>query len=70
MLVGIGASRLVGVLAGFKAIVSAGSILLAFGVSFVIGVFFGFYPGQQSRRSRSNRCLALRMKATYGGAHY
>jgi putative ABC transport system permease protein len=45
---GIGASRLVGVFANFKAIVSVGSILLAFGVSFVIGVFFGFYPAQKA----------------------
>jgi putative ABC transport system permease protein len=45
---GIGASRLVGVFANFKAIVSVGSILLAFGVSFIIGVFFGFYPAQKA----------------------
>jgi len=44
VLLGVGASRLVAVFADFKAIVSTGSILLAFGVSFVIGVFFGFYP--------------------------
>jgi putative ABC transport system permease protein len=34
--------------ADFKAIVSVGSILLAFGVSFIIGVFFGFYPAQKA----------------------
>ena len=44
VLLGVGASRLVAVFADFKAIVSTGSILLAFGVSFVIGVTFGFYP--------------------------
>ena len=44
VLLGVGASRLVEVFADFKAVVSTGSILLAFSVSFVIGVFFGFYP--------------------------
>ncbi len=44
VLLGVAASRLVAVFADFKAIVSSGSILLAFGVSFAIGVFFGFYP--------------------------
>ena len=48
VLCGIGASQLVGVFADFKAIVSVGSIVLAFGVSFVIGVFFGFYPAQRA----------------------
>ena len=48
VLCGIGASRLVAVFADFKAIVSVGSILLAFGVSFVIGVFFGFYPAHKA----------------------
>ena len=44
----VGASRLVAVVANFNAIVSAGSILLAFGVSFAIGVFFGFYPARKA----------------------
>jgi putative ABC transport system permease protein len=45
---GIGLSRLVQVVADFKAIVSIGSILLAFGVSFAIGVFFGIYPARKA----------------------
>ncbi len=45
---GVGASRLVVVVANFNAIVSTGSILLAFGVSFAIGVFFGFYPARKA----------------------
>ena len=45
---GIGASRLVAVVADFHAIVSTGSIFLAFGVSFAIGVFFGFYPARKA----------------------
>jgi putative ABC transport system permease protein len=48
VLAGVGASRLVAVVANFNAIVSAGSILLAFGVSFAIGVFFGFYPARKA----------------------
>jgi putative ABC transport system permease protein len=45
---GIGASRLVGVVADFQAMVSTGSIILAFGVSFAIGVFFGYYPARKA----------------------
>jgi putative ABC transport system permease protein len=48
VLFGLGASKLVAVVAHFNAIVSAGSIILAFGVSFVIGVFFGFYPARKA----------------------
>ena len=45
---GVGASRLVATVADFKAIVSTGSILLAFSVSSVIGIFFGFYPANKA----------------------
>ena len=48
VLLGVGASKLVAVVADFKAIVSVGSICLAFGVSFLIGVFFGFYPARKA----------------------
>jgi putative ABC transport system permease protein len=48
VLCGIGASRLVAVFADFNAIVSTGSIILAFGVSSAIGVFFGFYPAHKA----------------------
>ena len=48
VLAGIGASRLVAIVADFKAIVSVGSIILAFGVSTAIGVFFGFYPAHKA----------------------
>ena len=48
VLLGVGASRLVAVVADFKAIVSLSSVLLAFGVSCVIGVFFGFYSAQKA----------------------
>ena len=45
---GMGAARLVAVVAGFNAVVSSGSVLLAFGVSAAIGIFFGFYPARRA----------------------
>jgi putative ABC transport system permease protein len=45
---GIGISRLIQVFADFKAIVTIGSVVLAFGVSCAIGVFFGFYPARKA----------------------
>jgi putative ABC transport system permease protein len=48
VLLGVGASRLVGVFASFEAVVSAESIALAFGVSAAVGIFFGFYPAQKA----------------------
>jgi putative ABC transport system permease protein len=48
VLFGVGASHLVGMVADFKAVVSTGSILLAFGVSSAIGIFFGFYPAHKA----------------------
>jgi putative ABC transport system permease protein len=48
VLAGVGAAKLVGVVANFHAIVSNGSIILAFGVSSAIGVFFGFYPAHKA----------------------
>jgi len=48
VLLGIGATRLVAAVSSFKPIVSAGSIVLAFTVSFAIGVFFGFYPARRA----------------------
>jgi putative ABC transport system permease protein len=48
VLLGIGATRLIGAVSSFKPIVSMGSIVLAFTVSFSIGVFFGFYPARRA----------------------
>ncbi len=48
VLCGVGASQLVGLVADFKAVVSTGSIMLAFGVSSAIGIFFGFYPAHKA----------------------
>jgi putative ABC transport system permease protein len=48
VLFGVGIAKAVQVVFNFNAIVSPGSILLAFGVSFVIGVFFGYYPARKA----------------------
>ena len=48
VLLGVGASKLVGVFVSFTPVVSAGSVILAFSVSFAIGVFFGFYPARKA----------------------
>jgi putative ABC transport system permease protein len=45
---GVGASKLIGMLANFTAIVTTGSVLLAFGVSCAIGIFFGLYPAHKA----------------------
>ena len=45
---GVGAARLASVMTGFNSVVSIGSVLLAFGVSAAIGIFFGFYPARRA----------------------
>ncbi len=50
VLAGFGISRLIAMVADFEPIVSAGSVVLAFSVSFAIGVFFGFYPARKAAR--------------------
>jgi putative ABC transport system permease protein len=48
VLLGLGTTRLIEATSNFKPIVSMGSIVLAFTVSFCIGVFFGFYPARRA----------------------
>jgi putative ABC transport system permease protein len=48
LLLGIGGAWLVGSLAGLPVAVTAVSVLMAVGVSFLIGVFFGFYPARRA----------------------
>jgi putative ABC transport system permease protein len=48
VLLGVGTTRLIAALSSFKPIVTMGSIVLAFTVSFTIGVFFGFYPARRA----------------------
>ena len=48
ILLGLGISRVVSNIGGWETIVSTQSIILSFGFSVVIGVFFGFYPANKA----------------------
>lgn len=48
VLLGVGVSKLVGHFTNFVPLVSTGSIILAFGVSCAVGIFFGFYPARKA----------------------
>jgi putative ABC transport system permease protein len=50
VLAGIGATRMIGVFAGWQTIVSVPSLILAFSVSFAIGIVFGYYPARRAAR--------------------
>jgi putative ABC transport system permease protein len=50
ILAGIGATRLISVVAGWQTIVSSPSLVLAFSVSFAVGLFFGYYPARRAAR--------------------
>lgn len=48
LLLGIGGALLTNVLTGTMVIVSGSSVLVAFGVAAVVGIFFGFYPARKA----------------------
>ncbi len=50
ILLGVGLSQLIGILAGWSTIVTTTSIVLAFGVSVMIGIVFGLYPAVRASR--------------------
>jgi putative ABC transport system permease protein len=50
ILLGVGLSQLIGVLAGWSTIVTTTSIVLAFGVSVAIGIVCGLYPAVRASR--------------------
>jgi putative ABC transport system permease protein len=50
VLAGLGATRLISAFAGWQTLVSAPSLLLAFSVSFAVGIFFGYYPARRAAR--------------------
>ena len=50
IITGVGLSQLIGVLAGWSTIVTTSSIVLAFGVSVLIGIVFGLYPAVRASR--------------------
>ncbi|MDQ2909416.1 MAG: ABC transporter permease [Actinomycetota bacterium] len=47
---GIGATRLIGTLAGWQTLISAGSLVTAFSVALAVGLFFGYYPARRAAR--------------------
>ena len=50
VLAGVGISKAISLFADFNAVISPGSVILAFSVSFAIGVFFGFYPARKAAK--------------------
>jgi len=45
---GLGASYIISTVFGWATVVSVGTILLAFGFSVAIGLFFGLYPARKA----------------------
>ena len=64
LLVGVGLSRLIAVLAGWSTIVTVASILIAFLVSVAVGLAFGVYPAVRALEARPGQGAALRMTAS------
>jgi putative ABC transport system permease protein len=50
VLAGIGATRLIGSLAGWQTLIDPLQVALAFGVSVAVGLFFGYYPARRAAR--------------------
>jgi ABC-type antimicrobial peptide transport system permease subunit len=50
LVAGLGASGVLTWVLEWPTAVSAGSIVLAFGIAAAVGVFFGFYPAQRASK--------------------
>lgn len=50
LLAGIVSTRLIGALAGWQTVIAPGSLVLAFTVAVVVGLFFGYYPARRAAR--------------------
>jgi putative ABC transport system permease protein len=48
IIIGISGSKILSILAGWTTIITPFSVLLAFGFSGLVGMFFGFYPAYQA----------------------
>jgi len=48
IILGIGGAKILNVMAGWETVVSTFSVLLAFGFSALVGIFFGFYPAYKA----------------------
>jgi putative ABC transport system permease protein len=57
---GYAASAAASMIPNFHPSVSSGSIVVAFGISFAVGVFFGFYPARKA--ANMNPIAALRFE--------
>lgn len=50
VLAGIGATRLVGSLAGWQTLIGVPSLVIAFAVAICVGLFFGYFPARRAAR--------------------
>ncbi len=57
VVIGIGCSSLVGLMMGWPVLVETGSAVLAFVISSVVGLFFGFYPAYRASKLNPIDCL-------------
>jgi putative ABC transport system permease protein len=57
---GYGVSAAASIIPNFHPSVSIGSVVVAFGISFIVGVFFGFYPARKA--ANMNPIAALRFE--------
>jgi putative ABC transport system permease protein len=48
ILLGVGGARVVSLVAGWNTVISSAAIVTAFGVSVIIGLFFGIYPARKA----------------------
>jgi len=50
VLVGIGVTRLISIVAGWQTLIGVASLVLAFLVALAVGLFFGYYPARRAAR--------------------